>query len=118
MSGNIKKLYKYAGKCDDQQWYEAILEAVMISTSEGLTDNNPMSRMTYVHVNTPSERKPLCQLYEVLDVKHKNTVSRLGADKSGTKAIKIGNMLWYSITKRRVHKKINTRFKKTLYDWL
>ena len=78
MSRNIKKLYKYAGKCDDQQWFGAILEAVIIYTSEGLTDNNPMSLMTYVHLNTPSERKPLCQLSEVLDVKHKTAVCRLG----------------------------------------
>ena len=34
MSGKIKKLYKYAGKCDDQQKYKAILEEEIFSTPE------------------------------------------------------------------------------------
>ena len=32
---NIKKLYKYAFKCDCQQQYKAIIESVMVSTPEG-----------------------------------------------------------------------------------
>ena len=30
---NIRKLYKYDGKNDDQQQYKAILEASMVSTT-------------------------------------------------------------------------------------
>ena len=32
--GNIKKLYKQAGKCNDQQQFKYILEASMVSTPE------------------------------------------------------------------------------------
>ena len=39
---NIKKLCKSAGKCDYQQQYKAIIEAEMVSTTAGLTDNRPM----------------------------------------------------------------------------
>ena len=35
--GKIKKLYKYAVKCDDQQQYQAILEAAMVSIHEQFT---------------------------------------------------------------------------------
>ena len=38
---NIKKLYKSAGKCDDKHQYKSILEAGMVSTTEGLTENSP-----------------------------------------------------------------------------
>ena len=37
----IKKLYKHAGKCDDQQKFKDIIEADMISTPERFTDNSP-----------------------------------------------------------------------------
>ena len=43
MSGKIKKLYKTAGKCDDQQQYKDIIEAEMVSTPEGGTDNSLMT---------------------------------------------------------------------------
>ena len=39
---NIKKSYKSAGKCDYQQQYKAIIEAEMVSTTEGFIDNCPM----------------------------------------------------------------------------
>ena len=40
---SIKKLYKYSGKCHDQQQYKAILESSMVSTPEGCTDISPIS---------------------------------------------------------------------------
>ena len=43
MSGNNKKLYKYAGKFDDQHQYKAIIETAMVSTPELFTDNIPIS---------------------------------------------------------------------------
>ena len=42
---NIKRLYKQAGKCDYQQQFKDILEAAIVSTTEGFTDNNPISPM-------------------------------------------------------------------------
>ena len=47
---NIKKLYKLAGKCDDQQQFKAILEAAMVSTHEGFTDNITISFLPSVPV--------------------------------------------------------------------
>ena len=41
--GNINKLYKSYSKCDDQQKYKAILEAAIVSNTEGLTYNSPMT---------------------------------------------------------------------------
>ena len=51
---NIKTLYKQAGKCDDQQQVKDILEAPMVSTNEGFTDNSPISPMTSSTVKKPS----------------------------------------------------------------
>ena len=39
-------MYKYAGKCDEQNQYKAILEASMVSTTKGFTDNSPMDSGT------------------------------------------------------------------------
>ena len=43
---NIKNLYKHDGKCDDQHPFKYILEDDMISTTEGFTNNSPISPMT------------------------------------------------------------------------
>ena len=37
---NIKKIYQHAGKCDDQQKLKDILDADMVLTPEGVTDNS------------------------------------------------------------------------------
>ena len=34
---NIKKIYQHAGKCDAQQNLKDIIDAVILSTSEGVT---------------------------------------------------------------------------------
>ena len=47
---NIRKLYKYADKCDDQQQYTDIIESAMVSTTEGLTNNSPLKLGPYVTV--------------------------------------------------------------------
>ena len=39
---NTKKLYNYAGKCDDKQQYISFLEEAMVSMPEGITDNSTM----------------------------------------------------------------------------
>ena len=53
--GNIKKLYKQAGECDDQQQLKDIIEAAIISTPKGFTDNSPISPM----VLSPDKKKCL-----------------------------------------------------------
>ena len=42
---NIKKIYQHAGKCDDQKNLKDILEAAILSTPEGVTDNSPNIHM-------------------------------------------------------------------------
>ena len=41
--GNIKKLYKSAGKCYDRQKYKVVIESTMVSNPEIFIDNSPMS---------------------------------------------------------------------------
>ena len=48
---NIKKFYKYSGRCDDQQQYIAINKSAMISTTEGNTGKIPMSIIMYLPIN-------------------------------------------------------------------
>ena len=42
---NIKKIYQHAGKCDDQQNLKDIIDAAILSTPEGVTDNSPNVHM-------------------------------------------------------------------------
>ena len=78
---NIKKLYKYSGKCDNQQQFKDILEASMVSTPEGLTDNSTIYPKTPTPVKKLSSRKSLCLFTNILDVKKKTAIRRFGADK-------------------------------------
>ena len=66
---NIKKLYKQAGKCDDQQQFKDILEAAMVSTPEGFANNSPISPRTSSPVKKPSAKKSLCIFTNVFIVK-------------------------------------------------
>ena len=36
----IRKIYQYDDKCDDQQQFKDIIEAAMVYTPEGFTDNS------------------------------------------------------------------------------
>ena len=49
---NTEKLYKQAGKCDDQQQIKVVIEAAMVYTPEGFTNNSPISPMT----STPTKK--------------------------------------------------------------
>ena len=51
---NTKKLYKGACKCDDQQQLKDILEATMVSNTEGFTNTSPRSSMTPSPAKKPS----------------------------------------------------------------
>ena len=46
MSWKHEKNYKKSGKCDNQQQLKDIIEAAMVSTPEGFTDNIPISPRT------------------------------------------------------------------------
>ena len=85
---NIKKLYKTAGKCDDQQQHKAIIEAAMVSTPEGCTSNNLMTPNPYMYNKNPSSIISLPQFTEILDVKHNTYVRSYGAARENYKAIK------------------------------
>ena len=71
---NIKKLYKHAVNYDNQQQLKDILEAAMVSTPEGLTNNSPIYPMTSTTVKKPSARKSLCLFTNILDVKNKSAI--------------------------------------------
>ena len=91
---NIKKLYKHAGKCDDQQQFKDILEAAMVSTPELISNNRPISPMAPSPVKKPSARRSLCLFTNILDVKNKTSTCRVGAAKSNHKATKYGTTPW------------------------
>ena len=101
---NTKKLYKYAGKCDNQQQFKYIIEAAIVSTPEGFTDKTPRSPMNPKPVNKPSARKSLCLLTIILDAKRKTAIYRVVSDKSNIKEIKSGTTLWAMKTKRKGNK--------------
>ena len=88
----------------------------MVYSTERFTDNIPMSPGTPVTLRKPSARKPLYLFTEVLYVKKKTDIRKLGAAKSELKAIIGGIMVWSSIPKRIGHTKINKRVKKYLYN--
>ena len=41
MRKHIKNIYQHVGKCDDQQNLKDIIDAAILSTPEGVTDNSP-----------------------------------------------------------------------------
>ena len=90
----------------------------MVSTPERFTDNSPIPPGPSVTIINPSAAKSLHLFTEVLDVKNKSAVRRVGDPTSNHKAIRAGSMLWSSITKSKVHTKINEIFKKSLYNWI
>ena len=78
---NIKKMYQHSGKCDDQQNIKDIIDADMVSTPEGVTDNSPNVPMKSTPVKEPSDRKSLCLFTNILNVKNKTAKRRIGAAK-------------------------------------
>ena len=66
-----QKLYKQAGKCDEQQQLKETLEAAMVSTPEGFIYGSPRSSMTSTPVKKPRARTSLCLFTNILYVKEK-----------------------------------------------
>ena len=54
---NIKKIYQYADKCDDQKNIKDIIDAAMVSTREGFTYDSPNVPMASTPSKKPSARK-------------------------------------------------------------
>ena len=71
---NINKLYKHAGKCDDQQKFKDIFEAAMVSTTEGFANNSTRYLMTPTQVKKASAKKSLCLFTNILEVKNKTAI--------------------------------------------
>ena len=90
---NIKKIYQHAGKCDDQQNLKDIIDAAILSTPEGVTDNSPNVHMTSTPVKKPSAGKSLCLFTKILDVQPKTAKHRFVAEKSRHKSMKVCNSL-------------------------
>ena len=99
---NIKKIYQHSGKCDDQQNLKDIIDAAILSTPEGVTDNIPNVHMTSKPVKKPSARKSLCLFTNILDVKPTTSKRRFVAAKSKQKSVKVCNSLWTKKKKKRV----------------
>ena len=89
----------------------------MVSTPEVCTNKSSITTNPFVSTKDPSEKKPLHQLSETLDVKHKTAVCRLGTSKEKHKATKTGNVLWSNIEKRHGHTKTNQKYRESLYNW-
>ena len=71
---NINKLYKHDGKCEKQQLFKDILEAAMVSTPGGFTNNRPRSPMTLPTLKKKSARKSLCLFTNILNAKKKTAI--------------------------------------------
>ena len=93
MYDNIKKIYQHAGKYDDKQDLKDILEADILSTTEGFIDNNPNIYMSSSPVKKPSARKSLCLFTKILDVKPTTAKRCFVAAKYRRKAMKVCNSL-------------------------
>ena len=79
---NIKKIYQHAGKCDDQQNLNDILDADMVLTPKGFTDDSPNLPMTSTPVKKPSASKSLCLFTNILNLKEKIAIRCVGAENS------------------------------------
>ena len=113
-----KKLYKQAGKCDNQKKIKNILQAAMVSTPEGFTDNSLISLMSSTLVKKPSAQKLLCIFTNILEVKKETAYRQVEAAKSMRKAIKFVNTLWVMRQNRKGNSKIDEQIKKSFYNWI
>ena len=98
---NIKKIHQNAGKYDDKRNLKDILEAALLSTPEGFTNNSPNVHMPSTPVKKPSARKTLCLFTNILDVKPKTAKRSFVAAKSRRKYMKVCNSLWKKKRKKK-----------------
>ena len=113
-----KNIYQHAGKCDGQQNLKDILDAAVVSTLEGVTDNSTSVPTTSTPVKKPSSCKSLCLFTNIFDVKKKTAKHRIGAAKSKCRAMKVDTSQWTKKNKRKGHSNINDHIKRNLYAWI
>ena len=101
---NLKKINQHADKCDDQQNIKDIIDAAILYTPEGVTDDSPNVPMTSSPFKKSSARKSLCLFTNILYVKPKIEKRRFVAAKSKRRAIKVGNSLWIKKKTKREFK--------------
>ena len=65
-----------------------MIEAEMVSTPEGCTNNILITPNTYLSNKNTSAEKLLCRFIDTLDVKHNNSVCSFGTAKANCKPIK------------------------------
>ena len=94
---NIKNIYQHAGKYNDQQNLNNIIDAAMVSIPEEVTDVSPSLRINQTTAKKPSARKSLCLFTNIFDVKKETSIRRVESEKSKCRAIKSGNSLWTNI---------------------
>ena len=90
----INNIYQHAGKCDYQKNLKDILEAALLYTPEGFTDNSTNMNMPSTPVKKPSARRSLCLFTNILYVKPETEKRCFGAAKSRRKDMKVCNNLW------------------------
>ena len=78
----------------DQHNLKDIIDAAILSTPEGVTDNSPNVHMPSKPVKKPSARKSLCLFTNILDVNPKTVKPRFVAAKSKRISMKVCNSLW------------------------
>ena len=84
-----KKIYKHAGKCDDQQNIKDIVDSSMVSTPEVVRDNSTNTPITSTPVKKPSARKSLSLFTNILDVKPKTEKRRVVAENLNAEPLKL-----------------------------
>ena len=87
---SIKKVYQHAVKVDDQQKFKDIIEAVMISTPEEITDDSHSLPMTQTTVKKPSPGKSLHIITSIFDVKRRTAICHVGYSELELRVIKYG----------------------------
>ena len=65
---NTKNIYQHAGKCDDQQNLKYIIDAAILSSPEGVTDNSTNVYLTPSPVKKSNARKSLSLFTNILDI--------------------------------------------------
>ena len=91
---NIKNKYQHAGKCDDQNNLKDIIDAAMVSTTEGVKYNIPDVPMKSTPGKKPSAGKSLCLFSNTLDVKPKKAKRHIVAEKLNCRAMNVGTSQW------------------------
>ena len=92
-----------------------LIDAYILSTPEGVTDNSPNVHLTSSPVKKPSDRKSLWLFTNILGVKQKTAKRHIGAAKYKRRAIKFSNSLWTNKSRRKGHSKINDKIKRNIY---